>query len=484
MEPICLHLNCISGSDGANDGGAKKEEVASRLESVLWGILGSEGRSEVRMCLCKDLGTLRDVPRELQASIFLSLIWPAQSTADELLCRQVLQVACERQPRLVMHLFDRDSKLIRNFFSGHPKRILDWFENFQFLEKKKKELGAQALAQFAFVHREKFWKELEWKGSHGQAPATLASKPHYFLDLDVLKTVENFLDGVPEFWSSDELWGSLREGDILALDVDFFVRRLFQRMQNRSSSVWKMLEQFFLGEDFSLLCQRLLSFMDDQKLLQLVNKLSEGLMQSSAQMVRKTGKNGSWLVKALAVGAECPSLECAMLCNAFVAHPRQLLRVVQDGEIAEDSDSFKSLLMEMTSYARLRHQPFWRGHLHWNKWELIKVLALESWAIYVLVSKDYMSITMLEDLLSANSIQFENSLLKRRQRGKKVHKGRKKRKKKRRKSPDLSSDEGQISDQILDDSVDYSCVSSSGPWYLSLDNYKMGLEQVCLSFCA
>lgn len=86
--------------------------------------------------------------------------------------------------------------------AGNPKRIMQWFSNFANgggLDHKK---GAKALSQFAFVNRDICWEELEWKGKHGQSPAVVATKPHYFLDLDVQRTVENFLDNVPEFWSS------------------------------------------------------------------------------------------------------------------------------------------------------------------------------------------------------------------------------------------------------------------------------------------
>ncbi|GFZ20035.1 hypothetical protein Acr_28g0007400 [Actinidia rufa] len=51
----------------------------------------------------------------------------------------------------------------------------------------------------------------------------VATKPHYFLDLDVQQTVENFLENVPEFWSSDEFAASLEDGEILFIDTKFYV---------------------------------------------------------------------------------------------------------------------------------------------------------------------------------------------------------------------------------------------------------------------
>ena len=46
-----------------------------------------------------------------------------------------------------------------------------------------------------------------------------------------------------------ELWESLRQGDILSLDMDYFIDKWWQRMEEGSLDVWKMLEQFF-SEDF------------------------------------------------------------------------------------------------------------------------------------------------------------------------------------------------------------------------------------------
>ena len=82
---------------------------------------------------------------------------------------------------------------------------MQWFGHFAVTGESTHKKGAKALSQFAFVNRDMCWEELEWKGKHGQSPAVVATKPHYFRDLDVLQTVENFLEYVPDFWSSDEL---------------------------------------------------------------------------------------------------------------------------------------------------------------------------------------------------------------------------------------------------------------------------------------
>ncbi|KAI5069531.1 hypothetical protein GOP47_0015832 [Adiantum capillus-veneris] len=318
--------------------------------------------------------------------------------------------------------------------TGHAKRILDWFEKFSSSQRREKETGAQALARFAFVNREKYWNELEWKGTHGQAPATLASKPHYFLDLDVLKTVENFLDYVPEFWSSNELWDSLKDGDLLSLDIDFFVRKLLEKMEDQSSLVWKLLEKFFWEEDFTHLCHRLLSFLEDQKLLQLINELSQGVAHASVTEGRK-----------------------------------------RDEENVKDSSSLISSLREMTNSTQQKHRAFWKDCLCWNKWELVKGLALESWAIQVLVLKEAHSTLSLKAFLSANSIQFRQASWERKDA--RVEKMRKRRRKKRRRTAHASSDEESNSLESDIATSDRGLGDNNGRWYLSTDNFNMGMEK-------
>jgi hypothetical protein len=57
-----------------------------------------------------------------------------------------------------------------------------------------------------------------------QAPVAVASKPHYFCELDVVATVRNLLRSCPDFWRSEELGRSARSGSFLALDYSFMVQ--------------------------------------------------------------------------------------------------------------------------------------------------------------------------------------------------------------------------------------------------------------------
>lgn len=549
---FCFHVgdgDCACASEitsfDATLANQRKEWLAA-IESLIWRALASQGRFEACLWLCASIGSLQ-VPPHLHSSLFLDLIKRSphkrkdgfssqhqDDSLDQALSRQFLRLACENQPRRVMSLFAKDSKLIRSFFSGHPKRILAWFENFSTEHKKGYELGAQALAHFAFIHRDKCWKELEWRGPHGQAPATVASKPFYFLDLDVLRTVENFLHNVLEFWSSDELWGSLKEGEILSIDMEFFIDKLFHRMSDQSSDVWHMLENFLTEETFSDLCQRLLSFLDDKGLLAFLNNLSVALLNSrrvsaseGSKHVKRRGSQlacgvSKWLEDVLISGAKCPSLVCAMICEACVGHARQLLRIFKDEENAQEFNSLKCLLLESDGTEALNGRKHWairKEGLKSNRWEMVKWLALEAWSMYFLLTEKYTSPALLEALLSANSIEFRHcsqDLLDKEQGRSKsktdenARKDRKRKKKKKgtrfdesdREQLDSSQSDDNLRDQKIrkekkrkkkkkrrdengggkfysshSDDDSYSMAVVRKRWFLSIDNFNVGFDK-------
>lgn len=375
--------------------------------------------------------------------------------------------------------------------TGHPKRILGWFENFSSSQKRENLLGAQALAHFAFIHRDKYWKELEWKESHGQSPAIVASKPYYFLDLNVLKTVENFLDYIPEFWSSDELWDSLREGDILSLDMDYFIDKLCDRMKEGSSDVWKMLEQFLFEEDFSGLCRHLLSFFNDEQLLRFINKLRLVLSGVQNTLQKERSLENSWLMQLLVKGGGCPSLDCIMLCNTCLTCSRQLLHMIHEEENLEAYGSIKAVLAKLRCNKLICAKALWplqREDSKMSKWDMVKLLSLERISLQMLITEECTSMASIELFFSANAISFhhsadgEQSRLKANRKEQRKKKRKKKRKKRRRSG--ISSDvEGENSSES---DIDYGeCSNLTGgekKWYLTHENFNMVIEKVHPSF--
>lgn len=68
------------------------------------------------------------------------------------------------------------------------------------------------------------WDLLVWKGKHPQAPVAVAAKPYYFSELDIKHTMQNILKHHQEFFASEQMLQTVKNGDILALDMDFFCK--------------------------------------------------------------------------------------------------------------------------------------------------------------------------------------------------------------------------------------------------------------------
>ena len=66
------------------------------------------------------------------------------------------------------------------------------------------------------------WDLLEWQGKHPQAPVAVAAKPYYFSELNIKRTMRNILKHHPEFFASQHMLDTVRSGDIIALDANFF----------------------------------------------------------------------------------------------------------------------------------------------------------------------------------------------------------------------------------------------------------------------
>jgi hypothetical protein len=65
-----------------------------------------------------------------------------------------------------------------------------------FVQGGEHSFGAKALAQYAIRYRDDCWEELEGARNHPQAPGTVAIKPHYFAELDVVRGTLNPSDNL------------------------------------------------------------------------------------------------------------------------------------------------------------------------------------------------------------------------------------------------------------------------------------------------
>lgn len=292
--------------------------------------------------------------------------------------------------------------------AGHPRRILQWFDHFASTGDFGHKKGARAMSQFAFVNRDICWEELEWKGRHGQSPAVVATKPHYFHDLNVLQTVENFLEYVPEFWSSEELAESVKDGDILHIDTQFFVDQFIHLMyEENKGDIWAMIDDFVVEEQFASLCQRLLILLEEHELLGFLASICK--IGRTRWASEEFGHPSFWIESVLSSNIDNMTLNDFLLVNAVINEGRQILRLLGDEEHEPESSKIDELLKSSSCYSDVSH---WSLMMECRKVELftaVRWVSLESWIIHYTLSKECKNKEYCESLFIKNGIGFTKS---------------------------------------------------------------------------
>ncbi|GLT94305.1 hypothetical protein SLE2022_120510 [Rubroshorea leprosula] len=464
------------------------------LGSVIWSLIISGGRSEARLWLCNAVSCISCISPHQQQRLFVSLL--TSKPPRKRLASQLLQIIFQKRPQYVGSILAKKSYMLEKFFQGNPRRIMQWFSNFgdgDSLEHKK---GAKALSQFAFVNRDLCWEELEWKGKHGQSPAVVATKPHYFLDLDVQRTVENFLEYVPEFWSSNEFADSLKDGEILFTDTKFFVELFVDLMYKEDSrDVWEVINEFLEEESFSSLCHHLLITLEEGDLiifLKLLQKYVNPRMEPKG-----LGNSSFWMEFILYKFYDFESFDQLLLLNAIINQRRQLLWLVRDEECQEECSTVKDLVSQIckASSDAKSLAPVLKECFEKRNTDVIKLLGLYSWVIYCKLSEKCDSAECWESLFASNGIKFHRSdkysLLHHNgsfdesesefdDRPSVRHRKRNKSRKKRRRDFD---NEGSFVKELLAFDTSYGKLGSpseTGSWLLSTDDFSTSWTNVDL----
>lgn len=384
----------------------RRISLLQELESILWSVITSGGRSEARLWLCITISRIRSIPRHDQSELFVDLL--RSKPPKRHIASQLLQIIFEKHPQKVGCIIAKRSCMLENFFEGNPKRILQWFSNFAVVGESGHTKGARAISQFAFVNRDICWEELEWKGKHGQSPAMVATKPHYFLDLDVLRTVENFLENVPDFWSSDEFSESLKDGEILFIDKTFFVDRFVRMMyEENSEDVWALVNEFLMEEQFSLLCQHILILLDETELHVFLNSLRKILPTT---LKWKDFYSQSYWLEILLSCNDSASTDELLLLAAVIDQGRQLLHLIHEDEHGEEKVKVEELLLNINKDSiDMDHWALMKKCLKMKKARAIKCLGLQSWALHYIMSRECKSHESCQSLFLRNGISFKKS---------------------------------------------------------------------------
>ncbi|XP_042517419.1 uncharacterized protein LOC122091499 [Macadamia integrifolia] len=398
-EPLC-------NDNGVSDVAKKRLSLLKKLESIIWTSIASSSRSEARLWLCNTISCMNPITPNQHCNVFVKLLSSKQP--KRALAVQLLQMIFEKRPQKAAQILTKKSYMVEKFFKGNPRRILLWFDNFSHSGKFGHRRGSRALSQFAFVNRDICWEELEWKGKHGQAPAMVATKPHYFLDLDIQRTVENFLENVPEFWSSDELAESLKDGEILHIDTSFFVDYFVDLMYKEDSAeVWQLINEYLKEESFSVLCHHLLIVLEEQDLCAFLGLIGE--MLSPRMDSKEFGHPSYWLEIILSTCNGCFPIEDLLLLNAVINQGRLLIRLIEDEE--DQKGKIKDLVFQICATSTFTN--LWasliKEFLKMEKVEVLKWLGLQSWALHHRLLEECKNPESWEALFMENGIVFRKS---------------------------------------------------------------------------
>lgn len=388
-------------------------------------------------------------------------------------------------------------------WTEQPKRILHWFGKFAGAGQSEHQQGARALANYAFKNRDVCWHLLAWEGKHAQAPATVAAKPHYFLELDVVDTILNFLEEEPDFWRSFELKDCLKDGEFLSIDVTYFSQRLVKKLsgdKEYSMETFRVVKDYLKEESFSVLCQQLLHAATDEELLKFLNNLGSDLSYNHDGYRRQSDRNHprerlsshadrkpcSYLELLAMAGLKWKGLEEVLFCNACMSHGRKLWRIFQEEEHEEDASDLKKLMdlkydEEGGDYWALRLKSVRMG-----KTLACRYVALEGWVLFHRLCVDSITISSLESLLVETSIKFQSCSLptedvkaKDKKRRRKRKSGQHNRNKKHRKRDLSDSDDDHEAPWSDSEYADKKGASSDHcSWRLSIDDFSLTWTKV------
>ncbi|XP_009600254.1 uncharacterized protein [Nicotiana tomentosiformis] len=459
-----LFLSKSSWKENADDESAEQRKaLLNELESVIWSLISVEGRSESRLWLCNAVAGVRSITPCNQHELFMTLL--RSKPPKRPLVGQLLRLLFQKEPQKAGHIIAKKCFLLENFFKGNQNRILQWFSNFAGTCYATHTKGAKALSQFAFVNRDICWEELEWRGKHGQSPAMVATKPHYFLDLDVERTVENFLDMFVDLMYKEDL-----------------------------KEVWEIIDEFLIEQSFSFLCQHLLIVLGEQDLKVFLDLLQRYVKPRLQKM--DCHDSSFWLEIILSKCDGSNSLDQLLLLNAVTTQTRQLMRFIREEGSQEQKEKVKHIVFQICtptickdSFIPILRECFSRKSLGTIKW-----LGLQSWAFHYYLSEEFQHSSSWECLFVGNDISFRKSkiypildhdqLLEESESEQDTRSARNKRKKrqkhKKKKRRDLEFEEldrDEFAD-VIEDRPELHL--TSGDWLLSTDGYSTTWSSVDL----
>jgi hypothetical protein len=110
--------------DENGDGSSASIRISllNKLESVIWSLMTSGGRSEARLWLCNTIAGIRSITSHHQCELFVSLL--RSKPLKRALACQLLQMIFEKRPQKVGPIIAKKSCILEKFFEGKSLLIV------------------------------------------------------------------------------------------------------------------------------------------------------------------------------------------------------------------------------------------------------------------------------------------------------------------------------------------------------------------------
>lgn len=116
---VCLFLSEPTWDDDGVGGSASiRISLLNKLESVIWSLMMSGGRSEARLWLCNTIAGIRSITSRHQCELFVGLL--RSKPLKRALASQVLQMIFEKRPQRAGSIIAQKSYILKKFFEGKP----------------------------------------------------------------------------------------------------------------------------------------------------------------------------------------------------------------------------------------------------------------------------------------------------------------------------------------------------------------------------
>lgn len=113
-------------NDNGDDNSAKmRVSLLSNLESVIWSVMASGGRSEARLWLCNTIAGISSISRQHQCELLTNLL--RSKPLKRGFASQLLEMIFENRPHKAGSIIAKRSYILKKFFEG--KSILHFIHS-------------------------------------------------------------------------------------------------------------------------------------------------------------------------------------------------------------------------------------------------------------------------------------------------------------------------------------------------------------------